>query len=353
MFKRIGVVIVGIMVLLSASAGYAQYKRIKAIGVVETNRKRPKIDEKKQALEDAKRKALDKYIDSLDSQRIRILNNLKDELYSNINVYVPEISTLNDGNWRDGYWKVNVEASINEAQIEELVNKYTRSNIQQKEESYISFVFVAREVGSVREYTGKKTERTVETEGYKVSEGETEEGGEVGEAKNIYEKVTGGSVEKKSERLKYRGYSPEEIEAKVIEVFNKADFEVVPIFDIDIDSDRFAEDFAEKDKITNATKKEAVSLAKDAGIHFLAVSTLDVGRDQIDQATGLHKIYVRVTGYIWDLRGKFTKKIASIGPVQYSGLGENPKVAKVNALINASTKAAKDLVDQLRAKEGM
>ena len=80
---------------------------------------------------------------------------------------------------------------------------------------------------------------------------------------------------------------------------------------------------------------------------------LDVGREQVDQATGLSKIYVVVTGYILDLNGKFTKRIASIGPVQYSGIGENPKVAKVNALNNAASAAAKDLVDQLRAKRAI
>ena len=66
-----------------------------------------------------------------------------------------------------------------------------------------------------------------------------------------------------------------------------------------------------------------------------------------------YKVYVNVMGYILDSRGKFTKKIASVGPIQYSGLGENPKVAKVNALVSAGTSAAKDLVDQLRAKESL
>ena len=105
------------------------------------------------------------------------------------------------------------------------------------------------------------------------------------------------------------------------------------------------------DQLKIVVKK--LKLIKDKGISLLAIAMLDVGREQVDQATGLSKVYVNVMGYILDSRGKFTKKIASVGPIQYSGIGENPKVAKVNALVSASTSAAKDLIDQLRAKEGL
>ena len=170
---------------------------------------------------------------------------------------------------------------------------------------------------------------------------------------NVNEKTTSGSIDKKSEVVRYRSYSPEEIEAKVTEVFNKADFTVVPTFESGINRDKFLKDFSGGDDITDATKKETVDLTKTKGINLIAVAMLDVGREQIDSATGLSKVYVNVMGYILDSRGKFTKKIASVGPIQYSGLGENPKVAKVNALVSAGTSAAKDLVDQLRAKESL
>lgn len=237
MFKRISIIVVGVIILLSTVTVYAQYKKIKAIGIIETNRKKPKIEERKQAVEDAKKKALDKYIDGLDSQRIRILNKLKEELYNKIDTYVPEYFTLNDGDWKDGCWRINVEVSINEAQIEELVNNYTQSNVKQKEETYLSFVFVAREVEDVKEYMDKTTERTIETESYAEDEDESS-----GEAKSMHEKVTGGSVSKKGEKVKYKGYTPEEVEAKVTEVFNKAEFEVVPTFSIDIEPDKFVKE---------------------------------------------------------------------------------------------------------------
>jgi len=409
MFKQISIVVLGFCFLSLASLSYADYKKVKAIGSVETKFiKTATTGQKKQALEDAKKKALDKYLAGLDSQRVRILNNVKDELYKNIDTYVLEVIALNDGKWENGYWNLDVEASINEAQIEELVNKYTQTNIRKKEETYLTFVFVAREVESVKEFMGEKTEKTAESGVYKeslgvdekadlatkeklavgtnekldqttkkkpgiISKGTTEEVKYQGEAtakyegegtskyrgdlsderSSVYEKTTSGSVEKKSEVVKYRSYTPEEIEAKVTEVFGKSDFTVVPSFEAGVDKDKFIKDFSTGNDISDSTKKETVDLTKDKGISLLAVAMLDVGREQVDQTTGLSKVYVNVMGYILDSRGKFTKKIASVGPIQYSGIGENPKVAKINALVSAGTSAAKDLVDQLRAKEGL
>ncbi len=410
MFKQISIIFLGMAFLFCVSSlSFAEYKKVKAIGSIETKFiKTATTGQKKEALDNAKKSALDKYIAGLDSQRIRILNNLKDELYKNINVYVPEVVALNDGKWANGYWNIDVEVSINEAQIEELVNKYAQANIKKKEEVYLSFVFVAREVESVKEFMGEKTEKTAESGVYKeslgidekadvatkeklavganekldqttkkkpgiISKGTSEEVKYQGEATSkyqgeatskyrgnlsderdsVYEKTTSGLVEKKSEVVKYRSYTPEEIEAKVTEVFGKSDFTVVPSFEAGIDKDKFIKDFSAGNDISDSTKKETVDLTKNKGISLLAVAMLDVGREQVDQATGLSKVYVNVMGYILDSRGKFTKKIASVGPIQYSGIGENPKVAKVNALVSAGTSAAKDLIDQLRAKEGL
>jgi len=354
MFKSISILIIGSVCLLFTSTSFAQYKKVKVIGSVETKfRRTATTSQKKLALEDAKKKALDKYIASLDSPRVRILDNIKDQLYNNIDVYVPEVIPLNKGHWENGYWNIDVEASINEAQIEEIVNKYIQNNIKEKkEESYISFIFVAREIERIIRFEDKKTERAVKSEGYeeKIAENERESEGEI---IRVDEKITGGSIEKKADKIKYRSYIPEDINSKVSEVFNKAGFYVVEPFDAEIDTKSFVNDFVERDEISDTTKKAAIDAAKSAGLNYVAVATLDVGEELIDSATGLYKVYVRVNGYIWDLNGKFVKKSCSVGPVQYSGLGEDPKVAKTNALINAGTAAAKDLVDQLRVKLGL
>jgi len=435
--------------------------KVKVKGIIETKNKKPKPDEKNSALQNGKVQALKKYISGLDSQRLQILNELMPEIQANLDTYILESTNLSDGEYINGQWEINLEVSINDAQIEQLVNSRMKDKMAQKDETYLSFVYVAREVGSVEKFdasiskqqnantkisgdrtvsantntqteTNSKTLTNVDQTNASASQSNTKINtdsaqntnqssdtisGKVTsryEDDNVKAKVTisgsestsstdtnstldqtvntsqtgastsntkvtvkgsdnvntntttntslnqttdvttstqtSGSTMKKSEELAYRGYNPSEIDTKVTEIFNKASFEVVPAYEVNITPEQFATDFATLNEISSSTQKEATNLAREGGLDFLAIGMLDVGREETDPVTGQYKIYVKVNGYIMDLRKKFAVKICSVGPVQYSGFGENPTVAKTNALIEASTKASKDLVDQLRVK---
>jgi hypothetical protein len=160
------------------------------------------------------------------------------------------------------------------------------------------------------------------------------------------------SVVNASEGIYYRTFNPGEIDTKVTEIFNKANFEVVPAYEVGILPEKFAYDFAALNEISSSTQKEATDIAREAGLDFLAVAMLDVGREEIDPVSGGSKVYVKVNGYILELRKKFAVKVCSAGPYQFSGIGSNPSVAKTNALIEAAKNASQDLVDQLRVKLG-
>ena len=77
---------------------------------------------------------------------------------------------------------------------------------------------------------------------------------------------------------------------------------------------------------------------------------MDVGLPEKDEATGLTRVYVTVTAKVSDLAPKFPKTVASIAGKPYAGLGSNAQVAKQNALNEAATRSASELVDQLRMK---
>ncbi|MFH0754843.1 MAG: hypothetical protein V2A70_09775 [Candidatus Omnitrophota bacterium] len=354
MFKQITMLLIFGFLFSSATVAHAEYKKVKVIGSVETKFIRTATTgQKKLALEDARKKALDKYIAELDSQRVRILNNVIDQLKQNLTTYVPEVVALDDGNWNDGYWTIGVQASINEAQIEEIVNSYIKKNTSaEQKESNLTFVFVSRKVSSVTQFDGKKTERQIVTEGNteKVTESDT---GSAGEATKMTEKVSGGSTAQKAEKVEYATCKIEDLKTKVQEVFVKAAFDVVPPSDIEINSTSFADDFVSTGNVSEDTEKGALAKAKEAGINYFAIATLDVGRSQVDTVTGMQQVYVNVKARIvkLDPTKKFNKTIASVGPKQYSATGENPEVAETNALVEAATVASKDLVDQLRLKQ--
>ena len=372
LFLMVAFISCGIVFSSSAEAG--GYKKIKVIGSVES-RQTKKASSKKQrlALEDARKKALDKYIGGLDSQRVRILNNIKEQLYTKLNEFVPEVIPTGDGYWDSGYWNVDAMASVN-AQIEELLNKYIQTNIKRRgEESYLTFVFVARESDAITKFDSEKTEKISENqqeqaglanrdEKFEGTHQSTEEGDRVAnetkkstikDSARTQEKTTSGFTIKRNDKIKYMSYISEDIDNKVTEIFNKADFAVVVPLEAGIGTKSFLNDYVNNDELSAGSKQAAIESARAKGIRYLAVGTLDVGEQIVDQATGMQKAYVRVNAFIIDTQGKFSTKVCSIGPVQYSGTGEDPRAAKTNALITAGTEAAKDLVDQLRVKQGL
>lgn len=459
--RKLLISIIIVCMMMTLSLPLSAVVKVKVKGIIETKNKKPKPDEKNMALQNGKIQAIKKYISGLDSQRLQILNELMPDMLANLDTYILESTNLSDGLYVNGQWEINLEVSVNDAQIEQLINSKMKDKLATKGETYLSFVYVAREVGAVEKFdatvskqqnasskvTGDRTvntntnvqkdtnsktttntdqataassitntnintdtsqttdkssdsisgsvtsryndgttkakvtisgsdstssedtnstlDQTVTTDQAGVSNTNTKvtvKGSEnvntntntnvsLNQSSNVTTSTqTSGSKLSKGEELGYRGYNPSEIDTKVTEIFNKADFEVVPAYEVNITPEQFATDFATLNDISSSTQKEATNLARDGGLDFLAVGMLDVGREEIDSATGQYKIYVKVNGYIMDLRKKFAVKICSVGPVQYSGFGENPTVAKTNALIEASTKASKDLVDQLRVK---
>lgn len=126
--------------------------KVKVKGSIVTKDKKPKQDIKNQAINNGKVLALKKYAAGLDSQRLKIVNDLMTTLQENLDVYVLETTNLTDGEYINGSWEINLEVSVNDAQIEQLVDSYMQSKIQQNGETYLSFVYVAREVSSVEDF---------------------------------------------------------------------------------------------------------------------------------------------------------------------------------------------------------
>jgi len=371
MRKLLTIILLGITLLFSFAYLDAAVK-VKVKGTVETKRKKPKPEEIKTATYNAKILAIKKYASEKDSRRRELINELLPEIEKNIDNYILEVNYLNEGEYKNGIWEQLMEITIDDVQLDLLINERMKGIMEMTKPTYLSFVYVAREVAAV-ESEGKTVKKDLSAKSDVAASSSVATSGET--SSDIYnsDKISTSSqadislskkgstnksimysesVTNKSEGITYRIYNPGEIDTKVTEVFNKANFEVVPTYEVGILPEKFAYDFAALNEISSSTQKEATDIAREAGLDFLAVAMLDVGREEIDPVTGGSKVYVKVNGYILDLRKKFAVKICSAGPYQFSGLGSNPTVAKTNALIEAATHASQDLVDQLRVKLG-
>jgi hypothetical protein len=72
-----------------------------------------------------------------------------------------------------------------------------------------------------------------------------------------------------------------------------------------------------------------------------------VGFASPDPATGLIRVSVIVNAKIMDLTDTIPETVATVGPVQYNGLGPTETEAQTNALKLAAQNASHDLISQL------
>jgi hypothetical protein len=96
-----------------------------------------------------------------------------------------------------------------------------------------------------------------------------------------------------------------------------------------------------------ATLASMVAGMRTAQIPYIALGTLDVGMADKDPETGLMRVSVTVNGKLLDISQTIPDTIASVGPVQYSGVGPSEDEARTNALKLAASNAARELTSQL------
>jgi hypothetical protein len=267
---------------------------------------------------------------------------------------------------------VTIRAEINVPALEDLIGAGSAVRLaSETERSGLIFVVMSRKAAGVRQFDDKRTERTDRTQGTETSESANATDNRASasrESTNVAVTVTGGSTETKSDQIQYQVSSSEDINSTITRVFTDAGFTVAegemlepetvgkdgrPLLSIEA----FRNDFSRGADVSAATrvnagrglKTEAVQKL-NMNIRFLLVGSLDVGRNLRDPASGLMKVFVNVNAKVYDTSKALPTTAATIGPVQYAGLGPTQEVAERNALREAGETAANELVSQMRAK---
>ena len=96
-----------------------------------------------------------------------------------------------------------------------------------------------------------------------------------------------------------------------------------------------------------ATLAAMVQGMRAAQIPYVSIGTLDLGLAAKDSNTGLTRVAVTVNAKMLDVSQTIPDTIASVGPVQFAGLGPTEDEARGSALKLAAEGAARELTSQL------
>lgn len=324
----------------------------------------PSRQDRDAAIAGAKLNAWRAYAGKFNGARTRLLTANQAQAEAKIDQFLSNVSVVDEAyDKKTGAFQLAVRAVVNETQVDEFFRQLGAGAGGKKGGGQLmAFVFLARQQDSVRAFDARRTDvtqvsvaTTAGENSVDASAGNTEASGEQASITKTNKRVTGGSTERKSDRIAYRVSSSENIDAAMSDALTTGGYEIASYSDIEAECggetlERIRGEYVAADELTTGTRKKMLDGARACEVRYMATGTLDIGVADTDPVTGNRRVFVSVRGQVLDLQQKLPRRVASVGPVQYSGLGTDESVAMRNALNNAAKASAHALIDQLNAK---
>lgn len=323
-------------------------------------------ENRQEAIQKAKLNAIERFMAQTNAARSRTFDQKRESIAGHVDDYVLGATVLSDDNDRSTKtYSVVIRADINNTR---LLNDLDgggapASRPASAQHSMLTFLFLARGQSSVQTFDAKVYKRADAdaTSTRQTSEGESIRGGNVSTSDSVEEHAsatatTGGSTTRKADKVDWSVSRASEINTAMTGVFADAGYDVVEADQVEgashglLNIDRIRTAYSHGDDLPSTLTHDATLGVQQAGIGLFALGTLDVGMQDIDPVSGNTRIYVTVTGKVYDVQGRFARTLSSVGPVQYAGLGPDASIARINALKVAAEKTAQQMVDELNSK---
>lgn len=303
--------------------------------------------------EEALKNAIQTYINDHRRSDYRNYKKVKDDIESNINDFILSYQVI-DAKKKNKKYTVIIRAKINEAELNLKLLEPSDAATNRTPEA-LTFVFVAREqVGKVSRS---------EKQGSQTKSRTQEVGKERQENAAAQIKSETKSVGTSETRVKYKDKTlwdvstTNEVNAAMGEVFTEAWYKVIDAELLEqhtgdmLKVENFVEDYKTGNDLSASTKIEAMkglaSLTRP--VKYLAIGTLDVDEEKIDEKTGNIKVAVIITGQVLSVED-YGAAVAKVGPEIAFGEGPTFLVAKNAALKNGAQKVAQQLVAKLSSR---
>ena len=307
--------------------------------------------------------ALDKYTDTFSTARLTNYEKVKETIESNVRDFVNCSDPIDENlDFATNEFSVVIKAKINTDKIDKKLLDASAINNSDEPMDIVLLVFT-RQVDSVKQKDDKvtKIDQTKTSVDVDQTEASTDTDTSISSSSTETNKTTtGGSTVSSSEEINYKVGNDyfDTIVGGMSDPLNEAGYELIEA-DYIIDDEMFEammEDLSEKGKMSGDTKKEIATILIDEEIPYFIEGIFDIGRQEIDPATGLSTVTVALKKASFNSflkNGKWKKRpksIANVGDVQTKGKGTNPAEAISNALGNITNEVARLLVDKANAK---
>ena len=350
--------------LVFLQAAHAQRVEVNAVGTYAYDAKqaegrqfatsKPTEDEKSKAVTAARQSAWKIYVSNMNPARQQAIFKHEKALLEQLGDFITDQTVLDaaKGTPNRASLKVAVRFAFNDERVARAIQALTVGDDKSAAASggsTFSFLFLSRKATSIQQFDARKTAVT-QTESATVK---ARDGG----ATSTNSSTTGGSTIQKEDTVTYEVTSAEDLDSAIGENLNASGIEYVSYSDVvancnAMPSRKFSDDFVKSDEMTPETRKAIIAALRsaDCNVKYFLFGTVDTGVADVDPVTGNKRVYVSVRSQLWDITQKLPRKLSSVGPKQFAGVGPNQSVASKNALNVAARDVSRTLVDQLNAK---
>ena len=340
------------------------------LGSFDTNKKKIKA----KAIEAACLNALDKYTETFSISQARNYKKIREEVESDLSAFVRCGDPIDEEfNFATSEFSVVIKAIIKETAFEVAIGDMSAVNSDEESSDVLVIVFT-RQVGKVKQKDAKvvKIDQTKTSVDVDQTEASTDTDTSISSTStetNV--STTGGSTTQESERITYKVGNEhiDTITSAIEDPLAEAGYSLVSMGDF-VDDDlveAMMEDLAAKGKYSGKSTKgigKAMKADEDEPIPHYIEGVFDIGRQEIDPATGMKSITVALKKLTFrtfinkkksDLEDVSTwrkrpKTVASVSGVQQKGKGSNYSEATNNAISNAVRTSSLALLEKVRAK---
>jgi len=296
----------------------------------------------------------------------------QEKIQSNLEKFILNTTTISELDQPgERKYQVAVRIELNVAKLRNTLRSSSAASKAPKgEKSKLVYVFVGREVSSVRTFDARVLKRVDisasidEKEAVTASvNAQNSKGGtttsisssskaSVNVATDTSRTIeTGGSTTRKADESAYRILSMSNVKTSITGAFSQGGFEVIdPEFILEDREIRAVNsDFSSGNDLSRTTLLNVVAALKRERIPYLIIATLDVGMPIDDSATGLKRVAVSVTGRVLDITGSLPSEAAAVPPIQYFGVGQDNSAASGKGLKDAASAAAREIISRMNA----
>lgn len=252
--------------------------------------------------------------------------------------------------------QIAVRGEVNEGAISQLMAS-KRTEVKGPR-SRMTAVFVARRQASVKSYDAKATKISEQKEFSEAEQTADVSGASMsasGMSSTRTVNTTGGSTERKADKIAYDVFQADGLDASVNQTFASSGYRAIDASQVagrfpEFDLNALRAEFAVGDDLSPETKNAAFN-AIAGKIPLLVIATVDVEVAMASQAAEGNVVStVKVKGTVYQDDGLFYEVVASVAPTQVSAEGRSQTSAETAALIKAAEQASEEIINQLYAQ---